>query len=80
MKSVLWRQAEEFGVVYTEDREHLRRLLSMDRFPVKRETVPNCPGRGSTSGRSWTPPQREQPHAVAFGNRGPMLMGGLREP
>src|SRR5437016_14092325 len=37
VKSVLWRQAEEFGVVYTEDREHLRRLMAMDRFPVKRE-------------------------------------------
>jgi len=37
VKSVLWRQADEFGVVYTEDREHLRRLLSMGWFPVKRE-------------------------------------------
>jgi hypothetical protein len=37
VKSVLWRQAEEFGVFYTEDREHLRRLLILDWFPMKRE-------------------------------------------
>jgi hypothetical protein len=37
VKSVLWRQADEFGVFYTEDREHLRRLLALDWFPMKRE-------------------------------------------
>ena len=49
MKSVLWRQAEACGVVYTEDREHLRRLLALDKFPVKRAedaaTYKNARGR-----------------------------------
>jgi hypothetical protein len=33
----MWRQGEACGVVYTEDREHLQRLLALDWFPVKRE-------------------------------------------
>src|SRR5260370_19938757 len=37
VKSVLWRQAEACGVIYTEDREHLRRLFALEKFPVKRE-------------------------------------------
>jgi len=49
VKSVLWRQADEYGVIYTEDREHLRRLLAMEKFPLKREedaaTYKNARGR-----------------------------------
>jgi hypothetical protein len=49
VKSVLWRQAEECAVIYTEDRDHLRRLLALDKFPLKREedaaTYRNARGR-----------------------------------
>jgi transposase len=33
----MWRMGEECGVLYTEDRQVLRQLCAMEKFPVKRE-------------------------------------------
>ena len=38
MKAVCWRLDEEQAAVYTEDREVVRRLLELDRFPARSES------------------------------------------
>jgi len=37
LKAVCWRLDEEQAAVYTEDREVVRRLLEIDRFPTRSE-------------------------------------------